>query len=463
MSAPNERCPCGSGKKYKHCCQREGASLSAFEAPPADIKPQAGGVEKAVEWLVNRHRKGWQVSFQRLRDDMLSPTDLEKLGQLDDETLSAVQVNLTEWLLAEGEIQTQGSHRRISDYLTGPSGPSWTAGQRDWLQQLGQRPLRLYNVTDVVAGEGMTLCDTLNGDAAPMVVHERSGSQGLEPGMYLGCRVMRVGDHFELSGAVYPFSSLHGPAVADRLRATAEKFGDLPGVAQKQGLVLMSSWLQQFVAPPPMPTLIDQHSGEPLVPITDHYRVLDWDALTRSLQACADVEGDRHEGWSRIIDCDDGQTRPLAHINPGKKRDQIEIFYKTQTYADQGRAWFDGLTGGSVAFLTRKVVSPESMMRQNKKPGASVSKGMSLPDIDPQELAQAMAELVQRSYAHWADECIPVLNNKTPRQAIQTAAGLERVKGLLRSYESSEKAQAAQQGRREISYDFLWKSIAVSR
>lgn len=463
MSAPNERCPCGSGKKFKHCCQREGASQSAFEAPAADINPQAGAVERAVEWLINRHRKGWQVSFQRLRDEMLSPTYLEKLGQLDDETLTGIQINLTEWLLAEGEIQVQGSNRRISDYLTGPSGPNWTAGQRDWLQQLGQRPLRLYNVTEVVAGEGITLCDTLNSDAAPMVVHERAGSKGLEPGMYLGCRVMRVGNHFELSGAVYPFSMLHGPAVPDRLRATSEEFGHLPGLAQEQGLVLMSTWLQQFVAPPPMPTLIDQHSGELIVPITDHYRVLDWDALTRALQGCTDVEGDRLEGWSRIIDCDDGQIRPLAHINLGKKGDQIEIFYKTQTFADHGRAWFDGLTAGSVAFLTRKVVSPESMMRQSKKPGASVTKGISLSDIDSQELAQAMAELVQRSYANWVDEPIPALNNKTPRQAIRTAAGLERVKGLLRSYESSEKTQAVQQGRGEISYDFLWASLGVSR
>ena len=237
MTAPNERCPCGSGKKYKHCCQREGAYPSAFEGVPADTRPQAGAVEKAVEWLVNRHRKGWQVSFQRLRDEMLSPTELRKLGQLDEETLSGVQVNLTEWLLAEGEIQTQGSHRRISDYLTGPSGPIWTAGQRDWLQQLGQRPLRLYTVTEVVAGEGLTLCDTLNPDATPMVVQERAGSQGLEPGMYLGCRVMRVGDHFELSGAAYPFSMLCRPAVADRLRAVAEQSGHLPELAQEQGLV----------------------------------------------------------------------------------------------------------------------------------------------------------------------------------------------------------------------------------
>jgi hypothetical protein len=55
------------------------------------------------------------------------------------------------------------------------------------------------------------------------------------------------------------------------------------------------------------------------------------------------------------------------------------------------------------------------------------------------------------------------LDNKTPRQAIQTTAGLERVKGLLRSYEFSEKEQARQQERAEVSYDFLWAAIGLSR
>ena len=46
---------------------------------------------------------------------------------------------------------------------------------------------------------------------------------------------------------------------------------------------------------------------------------------------------------------------------------------------------------------------------------------------------------------------------------IKSPAGLERVKGLLRSYEEGEKEQAAQQGRREISYAFLWEAIGLER
>jgi hypothetical protein len=69
---------------------------------------------------------------------------------------------------------------------------------------------------------------------------------------------------------------------------------------------------------------------------------------------------------------------------------------------------------------------------------------------------------IRRSYANWANEPIPALDNKTPRQAIQTAAGLERVKGLLRSYEFSEAQQAAQQRRPQVSYDFLWEAVGVT-
>ncbi|MHB8947834.1 MAG: SEC-C metal-binding domain-containing protein [Rhodoferax sp.] len=463
MYAPNEPCLCGSGKKYKHCCGSAEAIQSLAAVPAGDVKPQAGAIEKAMEWLANRHRKGWQVCFERLRDELLSPQDLEKLAQLDQETLSGIQVNLTEWLLAEGEIQVQGSMRRISDYLIGPSGPDWTAGQRDWLQQMGQRPLRLYNVTEVVKAQGMTLCDTLNADSAPMVVQERAGSLGLEPGMHLGCRVMRVGEHFELSGGAYPFSMLHGPAVAERLRATDAEFGHLPGLAHEQGRVLMATWLQQFVAPPPMPQMIDHYSGEPIVAITDRYRVLDWDALSGKLQSCADVEGNRQEGWSRIIDCEDGQIRPLAHINLGKKPDQIEIYYKTQRYADQGRPWFNALAAGTVTYMRRKVETPQDLINKRTRPGARASSAANAPVMDPVALTRAMNEVVLRTYAHWADEPIPALNNKTPRQAIQTAAGLERVKGLLRSYESGEKTQAAQQRRPEVSYDFLWESLGLAR
>jgi hypothetical protein len=461
--------------------------------PAPEIKVHEDAARKAMQWLEARHRKGWLAAFEQLYLRLLGPQEHANMSRVGEDALSSLQINLTEWLLAEGQIQAQGSLRRISDYLIGPSGPGWTVGQRDWLLQMAQRPLRLYDVTDVLSGVGITLCDTLNGDAAPVRVQERSLSQALKPGMFLGCRLMRVGDHFELSGAAYAFSMLAGPSVAEQLRAIAEELGAVSDLAHEQGLVLMSAWLQQLIAPPPMPKMIDHYSGEPIVPITDHYRVLDEGALAQALNGCTDVEGGRLAGWARLMECDDGQIRSRANINPGKKEDQIEVFYLTQAYADQGRAWFGKLAAGSVSLLTRTVADAQTMMQQGVMQQAMKNQGQPKPrnkprfkgtqgngrqgigapgigspginhaGIDPQELAQAMSQLILRSYANWADETIPALGNKTPRQAIKSAAGLERVKGLIRSYESGEKEQAAAQARPEISFEFLWNSIGVSR
>ena len=68
---------------------------------------------------------------------------------------------------------------------------------------------------------------------------------------------------------------------------------------------------------------------------------------------------------------------------------------------------------------------------------------------------------IHQFYANWPDEPIPALDGKTPRQAMTTASVLEQVKGLIRSYEQSEEAQAAEQGRREISYAFLWNTLGL--
>lgn len=80
------------------------------------------------------------------------------------------------------------------------------------------------------------------------------------------------------------------------------------------------------------------------------------------------------------------------------------MFCRTKRLADEGRAWFEAL-------------------------------------------ARALEQFIRRHYAHWCDETIPALGGLTPRQAIVTPAGLERVKGLLRAYEDGEERQSPTQGR----------------
>ena len=194
--------------------------------------------------------------------------------------------------------------------------------------------------------------------------------------------------------------------------------------------------------------------------VTDHYRVRDWDALEQALAKKRDVDGDRTAGWMRTKKCEDGLTRPRTSINIGDGADKIELFHKNLAEANKGRKWFGKLAGDSVEFAGRVLSDPIGMM-QNLDPESAGRDSLMPTDIPADALADLIEQTLHRLYANWADESIPDLGGLTPKQAIETPAGIERVKGLLRSYEEGERRQAKAQGSREISYAFLWQSIGL--
>jgi hypothetical protein len=77
-------------------------------------------------------------------------------------------------------------------------------------------------------------------------------------------------------------------------------------------------------------------------------------------------------------------------------------------------------------------------------------------------IAEVIGKRIRQLYADWADQPLPVLDNKTPREAIQTPEGLEQVKFLLHTYEHGEIQQAKNQQRPPVSYDFLWRELGIT-
>lgn len=452
----NDPCPCGSGKKYKQCC------LAQAQQTAVEEKPHAGAIDRAVSWLMSRHRQAALQAIHEMLYDGLTEDEQDKLDSLVGEAGASIQLNATEWLISEGSIQIKSEYLRVKDVLLGFGGPLFTVGQRQWIEQLSKQPLRLYDVTDVLPGQQMTLCDALDVDAPPIVVWEKSGSTPELVGTKLGARLMQVGDHFEMSGCAYPFSMLAGMATLDILIETERKLKELPDdLAEFYSYVIRRKWLDQYISPPVMPGLMDARTGQSMLLITDHYRVKDWDALDAALSTKRDVDGDRTNGWTRVEKCDDGLTRPRSTINIAQGKDEIELFHKTQLEADKGRKWFDKLAADSVEFVGRTLTDPLAMLSAEPDSPSSNPKG-NLPDMPPEVMADVIEKTMRRMYANWADEPIPALGGKTPRDAMKTATGAERVRGLIRSYEASERAQAAEQGRRVISFEFLWRELGLS-
>jgi hypothetical protein len=429
----------------------------------------------AISWLAERHRKGWRNAFEALLD-LWRPEGPRDGWQLDEDGMTMVSINAGEWLIARGEIHARGGPREINAYLLGQDGPLLTPGQRDWIAQLRARPLRLYRVTDVQPGAGMTLIDEFDLQAQPQKVREISGSRSARPGMLMGARIMEVATgigidgHHELSGAIYPFSKLGEAAVLAQARQAMAGSAELKLHVDNQRdlleLTIARAWLDQWFAPAPLPQIQDASTGEPLLLVTDHYRVLNAAALAAALAAQPDVSGDAPLGWHRLVQGSDGVQRSQSTVNPGRSTDRVELFHRTQRLADAGRAWFEGVAGAAVQHLTREITDPAGhLARAGDGDTGRTPQSFSTrtPDLPPEVIAQAIEQVLHRHYANWADEAIPALGGRTPRQAITTPAGLERVKGLLREYEEGERQQSAAQGRPAVSYQFLWDTLGISR
>lgn len=445
---------------------------------PANVLPlrprdHEDAARVAISWLAERHHKGWRTAFVDLLD-LWRPEGSEDGGQLDDDGMTMVSINAGEWLLARGEIHARGGLRDINSYLIGQDGPYLTPGQKAWITQLRERPLRLYRVTDVRRDEGLTLVDELDAEAEPQTVRERSGSLSAKPGMLMGARIMQASDaagaHLELSGAIYPFAKLCEAQVlaqvrdalagAAALKLHAENMRDLAEIE------IASAWMAQWFEPAPLPQIRDAATGDPMLLVTDHYRVRDAAALAAALATQPDVSGDAQQSWHRETRGSDGQLRSLVAINPGREADRIEVFCRTQRQADEGRAWFEALAGAAVQHLMREITDPASSGARAHK-GADVETPTAAASpaygLSPEMLTQALEQLIHRHYAKWCDETIPALRGLTPRQAIATPAGLERVKGLLREYEEGERQQSTEQGRSAVPYQFLWDALGIQR
>jgi hypothetical protein len=450
----NDPCPCGSGKKYKHCC------LSAEANQVANDRSEA--VPRAIEWLMTKYGESVREALDDGFFGSLDDDEYDLLPDEGDDARTAIMINAMEWLLADGFMTIKGEEHRVADLLLGRGGPLFSVEQRQWFELLTAMPLRLYEIVEVRPGECMTLKDLLlPPECESFLVQEKSGTQQANRYDLLAARILPVDDHFELSGAVYSFPRAQSWDLLEELTDELEGLEpDSPLAKEITSLIIPCHWLQLFISAFDLPQLIDHLTGESLLFVTDHYRVHDWDALENSLSGEADMEGAREEGWSRIFEAEDGLVRSSLNIELGKRPDRIKVTYRTQLYADEGRPWFESVAGAAVAFVSREISDPKGMLAHMQPDEA---KDMSVhAQLPPEMLTELFEQRIRQLYVGWADTPVPILGDRTPREAIKTAEGLEQVKFLLHTYEHSESQQAKAQRRAPVSYDFLWQSVGIT-
>lgn len=450
----NDPCPCGSGRKYKKCCL---AKDRAAAAPSLSFRTSQG----ALEWLLRHYQEEFYVAFDEYVG-MGGDAFLDSFAELPDGLREMVFNNAHEWLLADGDLWLEERDIAVSKLLLGDDGPRFTAEERAWLEVLVSRPLGVYEVLEVKPGEGVRLRDLLHDDEPPLWVLERTASQTLVRWDVLGARVLPLADGMRFSGALYPLDRrrLDVPSLLDDLRAKLawEATGDPEAERDLLAIALPSEWLSDIGSPMAPPELVDAATGDPLLLVTDRYRVRNWGRLEQALAARPDVDGDWETGWTRFEELDDGQRRLLLGLNP-RRGGRLETFARTRSLADVGRGWLEAVAGDAVEFRDREVVDPKDVMAD--------ARGRSAPrrdDADAMPMTSEIMESIYRQhYDGWIDMEIGVLGERTPREAMETEEGRQAVIDLLKQYESGEERKARMDHREPVSLEYLWQRMGLDR
>jgi hypothetical protein len=453
----NAPCPCGSGKKYKQCCLRREREQEARQ------HHRSQAPELVLEWMVEHHGEAVKRTVEGDFFGLLGEEELDRLGEFADATKDMVDVNAFEWLLAEAELEIDGRLRTVAQLVLGPGGPLLDSVHRQYLEQLFVRPLGLYEVEQTRPGEGLWLRDTLQREDPPRVwVEERTASQTLRPGAIFGARLI-PGEPWTLSGCVYPFKRADYLPLRQRLLNVLDECEDADDQRDTISTEIIAAWLDILAAPPqPLPQLVHAADGDPLVMVTDHYRVLDWERLEAALAAQPDLEGSRESGWTRfeVFEGSPSEARRLLLSLTPQAGDRLEAYALTLKRADAGRRWLEKLAKGALAHQIREQKDPLSA-RSPLHNGPTPPRRR--PPVDPEEATSMMQSVYEHTYRNWADEPIPALSGRTPRAAIRDPRSRQTVIELLRTYEFGERDQAETEGRPPASFDFLWQALGLPR
>jgi hypothetical protein len=462
----NDPCPCGSGKKYKKCClPKEKEARREAEIPG----PGYGPVERALKWLEKRYPDEMTAAVhEHLR--LAGEDALERLEELPEDLVRMVVVNVNEWLLADGGLVLDEGDVLVRELLLGPGGPLYDAEQRAWMEALTSRPLGLYEVLETTPGTGFRVRDLFHPDEPPIDVRERSASQTLVRWQVLGLRLVPWKGDWLVAGSVYPFRrDADFPEFLRLLREElAREAGGDPELERVfLSVVLPQEWLLQVLEPREIPEPVDAVTGEPILFVTDHYRVRSWERLEAALADRPDVEGDRTDGWTRFEEVDEARRRSLLALEPGRG-ERLQATARTRGRADEGREWLEGVAGDAIEHRTREIADPRSALDGpgGGPPGAAGAPGAGgrgRGDAPIPMTTELMQQVLESHYKDWAEDRIPALDGRTPREAVGTPEGREAVIGLLKLYEEAEARAARNEGREPASLQFLWDAVGLDR
>lgn len=406
----NERCWCGSGRKYKAC------HLNREQLP---LEERAGWLyQKAVTDIMEGEFGPLLLACARARAQFSAdPGAFDQALHDDPLPLDVVlfEGGAFEDFIAERGVLLPDDERVLAE--------QWLFVERS-----------VHEVTAARPGEGMTMRDVRTGDIHE--VSERSASSMVRVGEFFCGRIVPAGDTMQIFGGMEPLSLVE----RDQLVAILDEEPDP---------VELVAILSRRFAPP---TLANTE-GEPIVLCDATLRVDDPGALSVALDAAYERVEDDDDGASVWLEkvITHGMPRIRAHLD--LRADLLHIHANSHNRFERVLAAVRTLCPSAIVLSeTREPVGTMAGLEQlATAPPAGVHPAPPTP-----EMAAGLEELVRTHEQAWLDDPIPALSGCTPRECAADPTRRDDLVRLLDSFPDTDTPGTMNVGR-------LREELGISR
>ncbi len=380
---------------------------------------------------------GRKTAFERVMDRLLPFSTQESWGHEGVTRFLGAEKEICEWehecfvaFLCYGHENRAGE--RLVDIFEKKQGSSLGPNEARVLAALKQARFSLWEAQAVRVDEGIELVDLVTGWR--VFVQEKSATHTVERLDTILGWIIPLDDHHELTsicGVPRPHAEAVLVAIEKVLRREKEAHPELPDeVALRRAAAPAQRSLRKAIEgwqPPRMVTM----DNEEIVLCEAIFDIHDARAVEQRLRDHPDVddEGGRFVWQDR---------KGRAPLGPGPlvlgiiriKEGRLRLEVHSKERLERGKAFLTGLLGDLGRHRLDGIKDLDAAMSE------TAAAGPPPPDDLPEEVqAEILSNFMQDRLLQWIDEAIPALGGKTPRQAVKTRAGRDKVIAMLKDQE----------------------------
>lgn len=454
----NTPCPCGSGKKHKHCCGRRSfaeATMPEDWATAAELRRLRHTHDEAVAALMRFAAKlGGHEMIDDAWDEFAAFGGLGESGM--DPTFAELFFPWYLFLWTRGAPPEDAAADFPASFTIAAqlldSRNRLTPTEREFVERVRRTPLSFWEVVEIEPGRRMRMRDLLLGNE--LWVYDAAASQTLGRWAIVLAQIA-VFEKIGFIVGLAPFAL--PPSCQPEVAELAHDLGLGPESRPEDVLAFDIECIELYgdllagLFSPIAPQLRNT-DGDPLEWTTSSFAFdpPDRSAVLDRLSTLAEIsrEDDSDEGEAMfvwLVDQPDNPVLPNVHkaaIRVGT--DMLTTECNSRKRDDTLRGRMEVGLGALVRYVetTQVAIDVSAMAREASQRGGDPDGGRSRQGEGPkpvpipiEDLPPELIDALRERFLAWADLPVPALDDQTPRQAARTPEGRRKVEALIKNWE----------------------------